>query len=107
MEDIGQRIKMIRKKNNKTQKELGELIDLKPSTITLMEQGKSKLTIESLIIICKEYNVSADWILFGKEAKEELQINYNRLNPEQKRMVNMLFEEAKEREKETLKIGNL
>lgn len=71
MDDIGQRIKSIRKNSQKTQKELGELLNLKPSTITLMEQGKSKLTVESLILLCKEYQISADWLLFGTESEKD------------------------------------
>lgn len=105
--DIGERLKIARKKNNITQTELGELLNLTQSTIALIENGKSKLTIDSLILICNEYNISSDWLLFGTENKNEIEKLYNKLNQEEKCIVDMLLEKANNRDLSYKKTGNL
>lgn len=104
--NIGERLKSARLKNGKSQKELGDLLQLSQNTISQIENNKSSITIESLILICNEYNISADWILFGKDSEDKIINKYRSLNPEEKVIVDMILNKASERDGFE-KIGNL
>lgn len=63
---IGDRIKLLRKeKLHKTQKEFGNCIGLKPNSVSDIESGKNNPTQQTIKAICREFNVSQDWILTG------------------------------------------
>ena len=61
--EINKRIKELRKLNNLTQTQLAEKLQTTQDTISLWELGKSYPDIESLIILCKIFNISADYLL--------------------------------------------
>lgn len=68
MNSIGDRIKYLRKEQlNKTQKEFGSRIGLKPNSVSDIESGKNKPTEQTLKAICREFNVSYLWITEGVE----------------------------------------
>lgn len=56
-------IKALRKQNNITMKQLGEIIGVAESTISLYENGKRQADYETLKIIAKFFNVSTDYLL--------------------------------------------
>lgn len=60
---IAQRIKEIRLENNLTQFQLGEKLSVSQDTISLWEKGKSIPTVEYIILICKLFCVSSDYLL--------------------------------------------
>lgn len=67
METTGDRIKRLRKeKLDKTQKEFGERIGLKPNSVSDIESGKNNLTDQTANAICREFNVNKEWLLTGK-----------------------------------------
>ena len=48
---VGQRIKELRKKNNETQKELADIINSTPNSISKLENGDMGLTFENMLLI--------------------------------------------------------
>ena len=62
-EIFGKRILEARKKNNETQTELAELIDVGKSTISGIENGNNTTTAEKIALICEHYKISADYLL--------------------------------------------
>jgi len=63
MNIIGERIKEIRVDCKLNQSEFGKSISVSQDTVSLWEKGKSLPTAEYIIMICKRYNVSADYLL--------------------------------------------
>ena len=60
---VGQRIREIRYEAKLNQSEFGQSISVSQDTISLWENGKSLPNTEFIILICKRYNVSADYLL--------------------------------------------
>ena len=59
---IGKRIKEVRKKNNLTQEKLAKELNTTHSTISAYESGKTTIITTFAYQICKNYNVSMDWL---------------------------------------------
>lgn len=74
MDSIGERIKHLRKEIlEKTQKEFGSQIGLKPNSVSDIESGKNKPTEQTIKAICREFNISYLWLTEGiKPMKESL-----------------------------------
>lgn len=65
--EIGKRLTELRKRSNKTQQEVSdEILGLTPQHLSSYEKGYQKPGIEKLIIFSKFYNVSLDYLCFGK-----------------------------------------
>lgn len=62
-EEFGIRLKKLRIEAKETQKQLAEQLELKPSQIGEMENGRKASTFAKLAIMCTHYNVSADYLL--------------------------------------------
>lgn len=61
--DINSRIRELRKLNNLTQTQLAEKLKTTQDTISLWELGKSYPDLESIVALCKLFDVSADYLL--------------------------------------------
>ncbi len=57
------RIRNLREDHDHTQAEIGKLINKSQQGYNHIENGRADLRIEDLIILCKFYNVSADYII--------------------------------------------
>lgn len=73
---IGKQIRKARKKMKITQEQLAEMVDKCPSYISYIENGKKKLSLETLVNIANTLQVSADDLLsynieFRCEIKDE------------------------------------
>lgn len=68
---IGQRIKTARNRKNFSQALLSELIDKTPGYISYIETGDKCLSLETLVAIANELDVTADMLL-----AENLKINF-------------------------------
>ena len=64
---IGQNIKYYRLKNKLTQVNLAERIGVSFETLGRIERGIYGITLDNLIKISKELNVSLDNLVFGKD----------------------------------------
>lgn len=60
---IGERIKALREKNKKTQKEICEVLHIEQVTISQYENNKRIPKLEILIAIADYYNVSLDYLV--------------------------------------------
>ena len=67
-----EKFKSVRKKNRLTQKEMADILDVKQSFISDIENGKSHLPKEKADIIVKKYGVDIDWIL---EDDSDIEVN--------------------------------
>ena len=70
MYNIGSNIRTARKRADLTQEKMSELIGVTPQYLSDLERGLVGTSIATLIRICTELNVSADFILFGKSDEE-------------------------------------
>ena len=66
MNSIGERIKYLRKEIlQKTQKDFGTCIGLKPNSVSDIESGKNNPTLQTIKAICREFAINEDWIRNG------------------------------------------
>ena len=63
--EIGKRIKEFRNTNNISQKELSNFLNTTQSTISAYESGNTLILTSFAYQICKEYNISMDWLCGG------------------------------------------
>ena len=70
VESIGERIKKIRKSKKLTQKMLADKVGTSISVISRWETGERYMNSFNLINFCEALEVSADYLLFGKEQEE-------------------------------------
>ena len=69
-EQIGDRIKKLRRKNNWTQKDLANILDVSPSTIGMYEQNRREPDNDLLLKISQVLNVSLDRLLGNTKYSE-------------------------------------
>lgn len=60
---FSQRLRSIRNSMDLNQKEFAHLLKINPVTLSHYENGKREPDLERLFILCKELNVTADYIL--------------------------------------------
>ena len=61
--DIGEKIKDLRVENSLSQSKFGEILHVSQDTISLWEKGKALPNTEYVILICKTFDTSADYLL--------------------------------------------
>lgn len=57
------RIKDLREDNDLTQMDIAKILNVSQTNYSKYERNERKLSIEQLIILCKYYGVSSDYIL--------------------------------------------
>ena len=57
-----ERIRALREDSDKTQTEIAQLLQIGQKTYSDYELGKTRIPVDSLILLAKEYNVSMDYI---------------------------------------------
>lgn len=60
---ISERLKKFRKENKITQDKLAKILNVSRTTITEYERGTNLIATPFLYTICKNYNISADYLL--------------------------------------------
>lgn len=66
MEKCNDRIKLIRKELGLSQKDFGERINISRGHIAGYETGKSNIPERTIRDICREFNVSEEWLRTGE-----------------------------------------
>ena len=61
--DYRDRLRALREDRDITQAEIGKLISKSQQGYSHIETGRAELKIEDLAVICRYYNVSADYII--------------------------------------------
>lgn len=73
---MNERVRELRKALNMTLEAFGARIGIKKSSLSQIENGINNLTEQTILLICKEYNVNESWLRTGegkmlKELPEE------------------------------------
>lgn len=66
-EEIGKRIKNARESMGMTKEEFARHLGISGQYLGIIERGSSCLSVEKLKVLCDLTNLSADYILFGKD----------------------------------------
>lgn len=66
------RLKKVREKLGLTQLEAAKMIEIAPSSYSAYEVGKQNPKIDVLLRMCKQFNVSADWLLDVEKPVNEM-----------------------------------
>lgn len=66
-EEIGKRIKNTRENMKMTKEDFAKAIGISGQYLGIVERGGSCLSVEKLKLLCDLTNLSADYILFGKD----------------------------------------
>ena len=70
--DIGERLRGIREGMQMTREEFSEKIDITDSFLGQIERGERSLSVKTLKKVIKYTGVSADYLLFGKDSKNDI-----------------------------------
>lgn len=63
---LGERIKMVRRREDLTQQEFGKRIGIKPNSISLIESGNRNASEQVILSICREFDINDEWLRTGK-----------------------------------------
>ena len=66
-----ERIREIREDNSLTQQKIADLLDIGQRTYADYESGKTRIPIDSLLILARFYDVSLDYITGASNIKSE------------------------------------
>lgn len=64
--EVGTRIRSVRESLHMTRERFSEKCDISDSFLAAVECGKKSITVKTLKKICSAANVSADYIVFGR-----------------------------------------
>ena len=67
--NYAERIRALREDNDKTQTEIAQLLSIGQRTYCDYELGKTRIPVDSLIVLAKLYDVSMDYICGLSDAK--------------------------------------
>lgn len=67
---VGERVRSYRVANKYTQADFAEKIDISVNFLSEIENGKKGMSQETLYKLCKQFDLSADYILFGKNGSD-------------------------------------
>lgn len=106
--EIGQRLLEARKKLGLSQLEMARQANLARTYIGHVENGKQNPSFDFLMKIAGQFDISIDWLLFGRGQMEILPENHclNHLDSEQIEFLKRLNEVPKEKQSRILKIVN-
>ena len=69
-----ERIRALREDNNKTQTQIASLLKIGQRTYCDYELGKTRIPVDSLIILARFYNVSMDYICGTSDIRKSFPI---------------------------------
>ena len=72
---IGNKIKEYRELNKMTQKDIAEVLEVEPGTISKYESGIIEPNIESLKRLAEKFNITVDELIKDEEKFDVTQIN--------------------------------
>ena len=64
---MAERLREVRTEAGLTQAQFGERLSVSQDTVSLWEKGRSVPTTETLAMICRNFNISADYLLGLKD----------------------------------------
>lgn len=104
MASLGENIKFYRKKNNLTQKDLANLLEIAPTAISAWEVGRNKPLMDNIEQMASIFNVKKSELLgdtFSELSQPEILTIYNQLNDERKEIsLNFTKDQLKQQQEE-------
>lgn len=79
LENFPEKLKKIRLSNNLTQSQLAEILETTKQAISAYESGKIAPSLNSLIKLSENFNISLDYLVFDDKSQSEL-INLNSID---------------------------
>lgn len=70
---IGERIKAVRLATGLTMEAFGEQVGVSKSFVSMVESGKANASDQTILFICREFNVNETWLRTGEGEMEEPQ----------------------------------
>ena len=64
--ELKDRIKLVRKDLEMTMEKFGEQIGVSKSAVNMLEKGTNTPSVQTIKAICREFNVSEDWLRNGE-----------------------------------------
>lgn len=68
---IGERIKAVRLATGLTMEAFGEQVGVSKSFVSMVESGKANASDQTILFICREFNVNETWLRTGEGEMEE------------------------------------
>lgn len=72
---IGERIKFWRRQRKMTQERLAEMVELTPGFISLIETGKKRASLETLLSLCHALNITLNDLLVVNQIIQDTDYN--------------------------------
>lgn len=72
---LNERIKMMRKGQHLSQVEMAKILGISQSVISLIESGNASVSVDMLKSLSEYFNVSCDWLIYGKDRYIKLSSN--------------------------------
>ena len=95
LHEIGKRIQFCRKGLGYTQEQLSEKMNVSIQMISNMERGNKAIKIDNLVKLSKVLNVSADYILTGKQNdndRRNLCLKISKLSEKDRKTISVLID---------------
>lgn len=71
MNHLGQRIAILRRSRQMTQRQLAKALRVSPSAIGMYEQGRRQPSIDLVVSISRQFSISTQWLLTGSSYTQE------------------------------------
>ena len=88
MQEINQRVKLLRKHLNLNQKDFSKKLGIAQTSLSLIETGKNTLTEQNIRLICLTFSINEDWLRFG----EGQIVNYKQKSPQKEAEMSYFFQ---------------
>lgn len=79
LNEIGKRIQQRRKQMGYTQEQIANMMDVSIQMVSNLERGNKSIRIENLMNLCQILQVSADYILTGRNTELDNTVLFNKI----------------------------
>lgn len=87
LKEISLRLKQLRKERELNQDQVAKMLEITRAAYGKIETGVNEVTVRHVLKLSDYYDVSLDWLLTGKEAKEETR-RFGKHSKDVKQMLN-------------------
>jgi len=95
LKEIGKRIQSRRKQLGYTQEQLADMMNVSIQMVSNLERGNKAIRIDNLINLCQILDISADYLLTGRENAADICALVGRisqLSSKDQKMIEMIIE---------------
>ncbi len=72
LDHVGRRLKGVRTQLQLTREAFAEEVGISPQFLAELENGKKGMSAETLFKLCNRFDLSADYLLFGRSASDQI-----------------------------------